>query len=383
RLVLATQRVIELHARSREKMVAGVRSSAPNDEILRAIADLNAFREAQRRFHDSQQARLMARRAMTFASARSIANAVIAGVVLNLLVVIGLGTAFIGSARRRLGTLLENTRRLERGEPMLPPAPHSDDEICELDRAFHRMTEALNARTTQLREAHQEMESFAYSVSHDLRAPLRAVNGYAQMLHEDYANKLDDDGRRYIDTIRSEAARMGQLIDDLLRFARLSRQSLRVEALDVAAIAYACMDELRAANPDRKLLFRAGVLPRAIADPSLVRVLLMNLLSNAVKYTKRRDVAVIELTGEASRGEAVYRVRDNGVGFDMRHAGKLFTVFHRLHANDEFEGTGVGLAIVERIVQRHGGTVKAEGKVGSGASFTFTLPLAEEVRDVA
>lgn len=176
---------------------------------------------------------------------------------------------------------------------------------------------------------------------------------------------------------------MGRLIDDLLSFSRIGRQALNVGPLDVATIAKTCMAELRTATPERRLMFEVGELPQADGDPSLIRVVLMNLLSNAVKYTAGRDVAMVSLTGGLDGGRCVFRVQDNGVGFDMRYAAKLFAVFQRLHRDDEFEGSGVGLALVDRIIQRHGGRVTAEGVIGRGATFTFTLAMAGELRDAA
>ncbi|HEX2831469.1 MAG TPA: ATP-binding protein [Thermoanaerobaculia bacterium] len=272
----------------------------------------------------------------------------------------------------------------------------ANDEIGELTGAFNQMLDVLEQRdrslvelndgleshvrerTLQLEHANQELESFSYSVSHDLRAPLRAVDGYARLLEEDYANVLDADGRRLLSVVRDEARRMGVLIDDLLDFSRLSRQPLRPSMVDLAAMAESIVAELRRARPDRRIELTCETLPRALADAGAVRQVLVNLLSNAVKYAKPEGVVHITMTGHRDGEMNAYQVRDQGVGFDMKYVGKIFGVFQRLHG-EEFEGTGVGLAIVERIVARHGGVVRAEGVSGEGACFHFTLPAAERI----
>lgn len=262
-----------------------------------------------------------------------------------------------------------------------------NDEIGELTGVFNQMLDALAAlneklesrvrdRTAQLERANQELESFSYSVSHDLRAPVRAVDGYARLLEEDHGPSLDDDGRRLLSVVRDEARRMGGLIDDLLDFSRLSRQGLRPAALDLGPMAETIVSELRGTRPDRTIELTCGPLPLALADAATIRQVLVNLLSNAVKYAKSAGSIRIEIGGSREGAMSCYRVRDHGVGFDMRYVDKIFGVFQRLHG-DEFEGTGVGLAIVERIVVRHGGSVRAEGVPGEGACFHFSLPAAD------
>ncbi|HSA02827.1 MAG TPA: ATP-binding protein, partial [Candidatus Paceibacterota bacterium] len=223
--------------------------------------------------------------------------------------------------------------------------------------------------------ANKELEAFTYSVSHDLRAPLRAVNGYARILSQDYASTLDVSGQQVLDIIRSEALRMGQLIDDLLQFSRLGRQTLRIRHTPMTALALEVFTELRGLTPDRTVDFQLASLPDAAADPALIRQVWMNLLDNALKYTQRRDRAEITVSGSIQNHEAVYSVKDNGAGFDMKYADKLFGVFQRLHQMEEFEGNGVGLALVRRLVQRHGGRTWAEAEPDRGATFYFTLPL--------
>ncbi|HEX7221531.1 MAG TPA: MASE4 domain-containing protein [Burkholderiales bacterium] len=239
------------------------------------------------------------------------------------------------------------------------------NHAAELETTVRRRTEALQA-------ANKELEGFSYSVSHDLRAPLRAVDGYARMLEEDYAGRLDEEGRRLLSVVRQASARMGQLIDDLLQFSRLGRQEPAKQPVDMAGLAREVAAEL---GNGGSAAIEIGELPRATADRALMRQVWANLVGNALKYSGKRADARIEIGGERNGRENVYWVRDNGVGFDMRYVDKLFGVFQRLHRADEFEGTGVGLAIVQRVVGRHGGRVWAEGKPGDGACFHFALPL--------
>jgi light-regulated signal transduction histidine kinase (bacteriophytochrome) len=222
------------------------------------------------------------------------------------------------------------------------------------------------------------LEAFSYSVSHDLRAPLRAVDGFAQALMEDYGPGLPEQGRHYVETIRGGAQRMGELIDDLLLFARLSRQPLNKATVDTAKLVRETLEESnveseRREREGRRIEVQLGELPPCQGDRALLKQVWTNLLANALKYSRRRDPAVVEIGTASKEGETVYFIRDNGTGFDMKYAHKLFGVFQRLHRAEEFEGTGVGLAIVQRIVHRHGGRVWAEAAVDRGAAFYFTL----------
>jgi PAS domain S-box-containing protein len=228
-------------------------------------------------------------------------------------------------------------------------------------------------RTAQLEAANKELEAFSYSVSHDLRAPLRAVDGFSQAVLEDYGSQLPEEGRRYLHTIRNGAQRMGVLIDDLLTFSRLSRLPLSEHEVNTGLLVEGVLAELNAGQPGRPVKIQLGELPSCQGDAALLKQVWINLLSNAYKYTRKRDPAVIEIGCKSEQGEHVFFVRDNGVGFDMQYAHKLFGVFQRLHRSDEFEGTGVGLAIVQRVVHRHGGRVWAEAAVDRGATFYFTL----------
>jgi light-regulated signal transduction histidine kinase (bacteriophytochrome) len=232
-----------------------------------------------------------------------------------------------------------------------------------------------------LREVNKELEAFSYSVSHDLRAPLRSINGFAKMLVEDFGPSLPQEAQRCLNVIQKGASRMGELIDDLLEFSRLSRSALDREVVDIRRVIREAWLELRRQDPDRSVEMIVGDLPKCLADRRLVKQVWVNLLSNAWKYSQPRPEARIEIgwnEDEQQPGNVVYWIRDNGVGFDQQYAGKLFGVFQRLHRAEDFEGTGVGLALVHRIVQRHGGRVWAEGRLDEGATFYFTLEKIHE-----
>lgn len=243
----------------------------------------------------------------------------------------------------------------------------AEGEIRQLNRE-------LELRNLELTAVNKELESFSYSVSHDLRAPLRAVDGFAQAVIEDYGNQLPAEGQRHLRVIREGAQRMGTLIDDLLAFSRLSRAGLDKRLVDMKQLVRDCLKELQLHMEPRELDVRIDELPAGFGDRALLKQVWTNLLSNAVKYTRDRNPGKVEIGSLAENGENVYFVRDNGVGFDMRYAGKLFGVFQRLHRADEFEGSGVGLAIVQRIVNRHGGRAWAESSINNGATFYFALP---------
>lgn len=229
-------------------------------------------------------------------------------------------------------------------------------------------------RTAQLEAANKELEAFTYSVSHDLRAPLRAIGGYARILSEDFGPLLDDEGKRVCSVIIESAQNMGRLIDDLLAFSRIGRTEIRFSSFDMTALVKSIFLELTHSNERDRIDFQVAPLAPTKGDPALLRQVWVNLLSNAIKFSSRKERAVIAVSAEEKEGMIVYSTRDNGAGFDMQYANKLFGVFQRLHGARDFEGTGVGLAIVQRIVQRHGGRVWAEGKPEIGATFYFTLP---------
>ncbi|MDD5248997.1 MAG: ATP-binding protein [Rhodocyclaceae bacterium] len=258
------------------------------------------------------------------------------------------------------------------------PLPLPDVFLPIMSRLATAITlcQRIEDRTAALEQANRELEAFAYSVSHDLRAPLRAIDGFSHILLDDYAGALDDEGKRLLNLVRANTARMGQLIDDMLSFSRMARREMAAMTIDMTQLAREVAAELQAATAGRVLRFDIAPLPPARGDRDMLRQVLVNLLSNAVKFTRPRAEAAIEVGGAVAAEGGIYFVKDNGVGFDMAYADKLFGVFERLHPQQEFEGTGIGLALVKRIVARHGGRVWAEGKEGEGAVFHFSLPGA-------
>ena len=263
-----------------------------------------------------------------------------------------------GAVERIVGVILDISKRKA-----------AEREILELNATLE---DKVTQRTADLREAIKDLEAFSYSVSHDLRSPLRAIDGYSNIILEDFEDTLDDEAKHFLSLILKNTTRMSQLIDDLLAFSKTGRAPLQKKTTDLGQMASDIMDELREAHPERKLDFVVTPnLPEASVDQSMFRQVLVNLLSNAFKFTRHTEKARIEFGGD---GQGNYWVKDNGAGFDMEHIEKLFGVFQRLHRESEFEGTGVGLAIVAKIVHRHGGEISATGAVDEGACFHLTLP---------
>lgn len=239
------------------------------------------------------------------------------------------------------------------------------------------LNQSLEENVIQLKHANKELESFSYSVSHDLRAPLRAIDGYTKILLEDYGEKIDDEGKRMMDIVMKNARKMGQLIDDLLAFSRIGKQSMTQIPIDMNSLVYSIITEIQQQQPGLHCAFKTSDLPALHADLGMMRIVLTNLISNAIKYSSKKEHPEVEIGSFKKDGHAVYFVKDNGAGFEMKYYDKLFGIFQRLHSNSEFEGTGVGLAIVNRIITRHGGIVWAESKPDEGATFYFSITKEE------
>lgn len=317
-----------------------------------------------------------------------------AGIAGVLLVTVGAVAWF--TSRRITLPLVQVT---EAAEAVAESKPHvhvdvdREDEIGRLADSFNTMATKVElaradlelrveTRTSELRAANRELEAFSYSVSHDLRAPLRAIVGFVQILEDDHASTLDATARHHLDRVKMNARRMGQLIDDLLSFSQIGRTTMLRQTVDMQAQATAIAEEATAAS-GRRIEVTIETLPPAYGEAALINQVLVNLVSNAVKFTAKVEHPSIVIGARDTDGETAYFVRDNGVGFDQRYVEKLFGVFQRLHRPDEFEGTGVGLAIVDRIITRHGGKVWAEGKVDGGATFYFTLPAVRPEKKLA
>ncbi len=295
--------------------------------------------------------------------------------------------ATLGQQARELAVSVETLR-----EETLLQSDTEIDALMKSDKAIRKLNDVLEQRvlerTGQLEATNRELEAFSYSVSHDLRAPLRAIDGFSRIVLEDYATHLPDEAKDYLKLVRNNTRQMGQLVDDLLAFSRLGRQALNKQTVDPAKIVRQCLAEMGKEQEGRQVKIVIGDLPSCQADYGLLKQVWTNLLSNALKYTRKRDVACIEIScrtkpRESTNGESpsptlpgterVYFVKDNGAGFDMKYAHKLFGVFQRLHRAADYDGTGVGLAIVQRIITRHGGRVWGEAQLNQGAMFSFTL----------
>ena len=352
------ERTIELRRRDPQAALDVVltdRGQQLMDESRRLVADMMQI----------EHALLLDRTEMRRGSAAGTLQWMIVFLLLTILLV---GAAGMVIYRSRLA-LAQETALREAGESW----------SSELEQVVNEKTDALRrveVAERTLREANKELEAFTYSVSHDLRAPLRSINGFAKILTEDFGPSLPPEAKRHLRVIQKGASRMGELIDDLLEFSRLSRTALDRQVVDLERVVREVWSELRRQDEVRSAELVVGDLPRCLADRRLIKQVWVNLLSNALKYSRTRSEPRIEIgwrEDEQQPGSVVYWIRDNGVGFDQQYVNKLFGVFQRLHRQEEFEGTGVGLALVRRIVQRHGGRVWAEGRLDEGATFYFTF----------
>lgn len=324
------------------------------------------------------------------------AGIVVVVLAMSLLAAFVFSGIFQKATARPITQLAETARTVSRDKTYSAraPVPEAKDEIADLIDAFNGMLDQIQARdtalqtardelevrverrTAQLEAVNKELESFTYSVAHDLRAPLRHIQGFSDALIEECTQQLDDTGRKYLSRIVDSTRRMDQLISDLLGLAHVGRQELQLQPADLGAMVADIVRDMEQETLGRHIEWHIGALPLVECDPGLTKQIFYNLLSNAVKYTRPRDPAVIEIGQIAQDGECVIFVRDNGVGFNMKYVHKLFGVFERLHRREDFEGTGVGLATVQRIVHKHGGRIWAEAALDQGATFFFTVAQA-------
>ena len=294
-----------------------------------------------------------------------------------------LGVGIMRSIAEPLRSLNEGSKAFARGD-YRPIAVSGDDEFANLSRLFNdavfsvkeahdNLEQKVHERTQQLEVAIQELEAFSYSVSHDLRAPLRSIDGFSQILLEEHSAQLDAQGQDYLRRVRLASQHMEQLINDMFKLSRVTRAEINIDKVNLTQIARSVINELQESKPQRHVDIRIADDLEDNADSRLMHIMLENLLGNAWKFTEKQSTAIIEFGFTKEGKKKIYFVRDNGAGFDMTYMDKLFTPFQRLHTAEEYPGTGIGLATVRRIIHRHGGNIWAEGQVGKGATFYFTL----------
>ncbi|HEV2575824.1 MAG TPA: CHASE3 domain-containing protein [Acidobacteriaceae bacterium] len=309
---------------------------------------------------ETEEQRLLAERtAETMSARRQVWGSFTLAFVLDFLLLVSAFELLVRAARdrERIAASAEENAALNR----------------QLTEANEELETRVEQRTRELAQSNEELEAFSYSVSHDLRAPLRTIDGFSLALHEDYGGRLDEQGKDYINRVRNGVQRMGTLIDSLLQLSRVTRYEAQREQVDLSQLATTVFGELHALDPQRKVQWIAEPGMVAEVDPRLMRVAFENLIGNALKFTARTEEATIEFGSSPQNGETVYFLRDNGAGFDMQYVDRLFTAFQRLHGEREFKGSGIGLATVSRIIRRHHGSIRAEGEPGKGATFFFTL----------
>jgi signal transduction histidine kinase len=280
----------------------------------------------------------------------------------------------------RLQRVSRNLRQSNAGDDLPGMPDQGNDEISEMARAveqFKKDRQQLAQRTAQLEAANKELDEFSYSMSHDMRTPLRALDGFSKILLDEYGGKFDEDGKRLLNILRDNAKHMGRQMDDILRFLYLGRQKMEYVSVDIAELATKLLAEIQLDFPLRSMRLDVKPLPPAWGDLSMIRQVLRELFMNAIKFSPADGPVDIELGGISETGGVTYYVKNRGVGFDMRYVDKLFRVFERVHPTGQYQGTGIGLAVVKRIIERHGGKVWAEGQVGEGATFHFSLPYRQ------
>ena len=371
--------------------VAHPDEAIPEAMLAENEKSIDTFRADLADMHAVEDRLLVARVAASDRAQRVLEITTLAGASFGLLGSVVAAMAFAGGITQRVERARQNAERLAHGSELLPCPEVRYDEVGALARSLHDASALLKAREAELRARvaevgviNQELEAFTYSVSHDLRAPLRHITGFTALLVGSAESRLTTEDRGRLNTITEAASRMGRLIDDLLSFSRMGRTAIakrRIRLDDVVRDARKEVAVNGANGVERQVSWTVHSLPEVEADPAMLRLVFVNLLDNAIKYTRNQLHAAVEVgvNGHAPGeiGETVVFVRDNGVGFDMQYAGKLFGVFQRLHNADEFEGTGIGLANVRRIIHRHGGRTWAEGAVNEGATFYFSLPHVE------
>jgi signal transduction histidine kinase len=374
-------------------LVGIVDSGAPTSDstvqarLAESRHNLERIRESLGRIRDGQDALVRASQQRLEDLLHLLRPLIIGTLVGGLVGALGAAWLFGTGISTRISTLERNAERLARGERLGRSSSRGDDEIGSLDAALRRASLLLRTRERELRGVNaelertvheqvllnRELEAFSYSVSHDLRAPLRSIDGFAQALREDWGERMDAASQDHLARVRNAAQRMGRLIDDLLKLSTVSRSPVQRSDVDISQLARDVISDLTARNPTRAVEWVISEDMHVRCDPSLARIVLENLLGNAYKFTSKTANARIEFTSIPDTRPAVYIVRDNGAGFDMKYVQKLFAPFQRLHGDREFPGSGIGLATVQRIVHKHGGEVKTEAEVNRGATFRFTL----------